>query len=310
MFWRGAVAIALVAIGAAITTTASAQTLYAASVRSIAGGSPDATAGSLYTVSLATGTATFVAPIRLDGRTPIGVTGLAAHPQTGIFYGITSPLSNQPQSLVTVDPNTGNASLIGELKVAGTDISFNRAGILFIWLNQTGQLGLVNLTNGSVTPIGTPQPSGGASAGLAIDASGAAYVTQTGASGTLDSIDLGSGAIKTGPPLTGAPYPAVINSMTFTYSGLLLAVNSNAGSPASTRLVTINVATGAISNIGTLPDDTDGLTFAALPGRGENNLAMTGQTIALLVLGAIALILGVIGWFVGRRPRNTPPPAA
>ena len=307
MVWRKCVAVASVAVAAIMTTTASAQTtLYAASVRSLAGGGPAAVAGSLYTVSLATGSATFVAPIRLAGNTPIGVTGLAAHPETGVFYGITSPLSNQPQSLITVDPATGNATLIGELKHPGSDISFNRAGILFIWLYQSGQLGLVNLSNGNVTPIGPAQPSG-SPAGLAIDRQGVAFVTQTGANGTLDSVDIATGTIKTGPPLTGAPFPAVINSMTFTPSGLLLAVNSNAGSPASTHLVTINVASGAVSNIGTLPEDTDGLTFATIPARGGAPFGMTGQTIALLVLGVIALILGLIGWAIGRRPKVPPP---
>ena len=84
--------------------------------------------------------------------------------------------------------------------------------------------------------------------------------------------------------------------------GLLLAVNSNAGVPANTRLVTINLGTGKISNIGTLPDDTDALAFT--PELRPTELSSVNvQTLALLVLGAIALILGLIGWAVGRKPR-------
>ena len=304
MSWRGRMGRLLAAAALVMPCTSIADTLYAASVRSGAPGTNDAISGSLYTVNLGSGSATFVAPLRLNGHAPIGITGLSAHPQTGVLYGITSPLSpSNPQSLVTVDPNNGNATLVGELRFPGSDISFNRAGILFTWLPATSQLGIVNLSNGAVTPIGNPG-AGGSIAGLAIDQGGNAFITPSGAAGTLDTVDIASGTMKKGPPLTGAPFPSAINSMTFTPSGLLLAVNSNAGSPASTRLVTINTATGAVSSIGTLPDDTDALAFVASQ---RTEPIMSGQTLALVVLGVIALVLGLIGWAVGRRPH---PPAA
>jgi hypothetical protein len=299
MGWLKHVAVLLAGAGLAISSAADAQTLYAASVRGLATGSSSGVAGSLYTVNLATGTPTFIAPLRAGGL-PIGVTGMAAHPSTGTFYGITSPLSTtQRQSLVSLDVNTGAATLIGEMRLPGSDIAFNRAGILFTWLPATSQLGIVDITNGSVTPIG-PARGSGPPAGLAIDAQGKAYVTPKGAAGTLDTVEIGTGAIVPGPQLSGAPFPTAINSMTFTASGLLLAVNSNAGVPASTRLVTINIATGVVSNIGTLPDDTDALTFSLELRKDET---VNFQTLALLVLGVIALILGLIGWAVGRKPR-------
>ncbi len=303
MMGRLGAVIVLAAVGAFSLPQARAETLYAASVRSLAGAGAQGIAGSLYTVNLASGSATFIAPIKLNGVQPIGITGLAAHPNTGDFYAITSPLATDlPHSLVTLDPATGKATLIGDLRFAGSDVAFNRAGILFTWLPSTGQLGLVDIVTGAVTPIGPAGPSG-SPAGLAIDAQGTAYITPKGAAGTLDTVDIATGALKVGPPLTGAPFPSAINSMTFTPSGLLLAVNSNAGAPASTRLVTINVATGVVSNIGTLPDDTDALTFAQLHRRGDTAVAMSGQSIALIVLAVIALILGGIGFLVGRRPK-------
>lgn len=279
--------------------TAVGETLYAATVRTGAGGS-DAVTGSLYLVNLGSGSATFVAPIRLNGNTPLGITGMAAHPATGVMYGITSPMSGgHPQSLVIVDPNSGNATLVGDLRFPGSDIAFNKAGILFTWLPGTSQLGIVNLNTGAVTPIGNAGAAG-TIAGLAIDERGTAYITPSGAAGTLDTVDTATGAVKKGPQLNGAPFASAINSMTFTPSGLLLAVNSNAGSPAATRLVTVNTASGAVSNIGTLPDDTDALAFVQTQYREP---LITGQTLALLVLGVIALVLGLIGWAVGRRPR-------
>ncbi|MGZ5584724.1 MAG: hypothetical protein ACXWF2_16605, partial [Usitatibacter sp.] len=166
--------------------------------------------------------------------------------------------------------------------------------------------GIVNLENGTVTPIGTAGPPS-SPAGLAIDSNGIAYISPKGAAGTLDTVDTATGTLKTGPPLTGAPFPSVINSMTFSISGLLLAVNSNAGAPAQTRLVTINTATGAVSNIGTLPDDTDALTFTQESMSGQPGGGFSGQSIALMVLGVVALILGLIGWAVGRKPKQANP---
>lgn len=277
-----------------------AQTLYAASFRS-SGVGADGQAGVLYSVQLGSGTASFVAPLRLNGAQPIGITGLAVHPVSGVFYGITPPQSpNQPQSLLTIDPGTGRATLVGTLSKAGSDIAFTRTGILYMWLPGTSQLALVNADNAQITPIG-PARAAGVGSGLAIDPQNVGYVTPAGASGTLDTVDLASGNVMPGPQMTGAPFPTGINSMTFTPSGLLLAVNSNAGAPAATRLVTINTATGAVSTIGTLPDDTDALAFAA-DGRRSDGSPVNVQTLALLVLGAIALVLGMIGWFVGRRP--------
>jgi hypothetical protein len=303
MHWRAwaggfAAVVALLGPGAAV-----AQTLYAASFRTSGlGGANAGIAGSLYTINLGTGAATFVAPIRVNGTVPIGITGIAVHPETGQFYGITPPQSpNYPQNLVTMDPVTGRATVVGELKHASSDIAFNRAGILFAWLQSTSQLGIINLSTGAITPIGPSRPAGTPS-GLAIDPNGVAYITTGGAGGTLDTVDLGTGTIMKGPTMTGAPFPTGVNSMTFSPSGLLLAVNSNGGAPAVTRLVTINTASGAVAPIGTLPDDTDALSFAP-DNRREGLSRINVQTLALMVLGVIALVLGLIGWFVGRKSR-------
>lgn len=301
MSWRGRIGWILAVASLLAPACVRADTLYAATVRTGAGGSTDQISGSLYTVNLGSGSATFIAPLRVGGKVPIGITGMAAHPATGVLYGITSPLSgNNPQSLVTLDPNNGIATLVGDMRFPGSDIAFNKAGILFTWLPATSQLGIVNLTTGVVTPIGSAGAAG-TIAGLAIDAHGVAFITPSGAGGTLDIVDIATGAIKKGPQLNGAPFASSINSMTFTPSGLLLAVNSNAGSPASTVLVQINTASGVVNKIGTLPDDADALAFVTTRFRDEP--LITGQTLALLVLGAIALVLGLVGWFVGRRPR-------
>ncbi len=277
-----------------------AHTLYAASVRS--GLAPDAPiAGNLYVVNLANGTASLVGAIRLPGSKPIGVTGMAVHPSTGVLYGITSEQSpNNPRSLVTIDPTSGAATLVGDLGAIGSDIAFDPNGVLYLWLPATSQLGTVNLSTAAVTPLG-PTGTAGSPAGIAIDPNGMVYVTSKGASGTLDNVDLKTGSLQIGPALTGAPFSTQINSMSFSPSGLLLAVNSNGGSPATTRLVTINTASGAVATIGALPDDTDALAFT---GTGPN-LAPTLTTMspgARVVIAVIsAVLIGIAGTLVLRR---------
>lgn len=279
---------------------AALHTLYAASVRSsVASDAP--IAGNLYTINLASGTATLVGAIRLPGSKPIGVTGMAVHPISAVIYGITSEQSpNHSRSLVTIDPATAAATLVGELGVVGSDIAFDANGTLYMWLPQTSQLGTVNISTAAVAPLGKAGPAG-SPAGIAIDAHGMVFVTYKGATGSLDSVDLKTGNLRTGPKLSGAPFDSQINSMSFSPSGLLLAVNSNAGSPAASRLVTINTATGVVSTIGALPDDTDALAFT---GSGPN-LAPTLSTMSpggRVVIAAVSVaLLAIAGSLLLRR---------
>jgi hypothetical protein len=285
---------------------AAQQKLYAASVRS--GGITQQRevqiAGNLYTINLANGTAALVGAIRLPGGKPVGVTGMAAHPKSGVIYGITSEQSpNAPRSLVTIDPQTAVATLVGELSVMGSDIAFDAHGTLYMWCPSTSQLGVVDPSSASVRTIGRPGPPA-SPAGIAIDSHGMVFVTAKGAGGTLDNVDLASGALQVGPPLTGAPFATQINSMSFSPSGLLLAVNSNGGSPAATRLVTINTATGAVATIGALPDDTDALAFT---GGSTVNLAPTFSTLnpgARVVVAAVSLVLVIVAVTVLIRGRK------
>jgi hypothetical protein len=281
-----------------------AQTLYAASIRSFANAGSQIVVGNLFTVRMASSTWTLVAPIRLDGNTSVGLTGMAVHPATAAFYAITSGQSpDSPHSLVRLDPVSGDATFIGRLSQPGSDIAFDSLGTLYIWLPGTRQIGTVNLGTGAVTPLGTPgAPS--TSGGLAIDAHGIAYITPSGATGTLDSIDIRTGVMSPGPTLTGAPYPGTVNAMTFTPSGLLIAVNSNAGVPQTTQLVSINTLTGVMSALGPLPDDTDAISFAPKPPLDVFSTfrTLSGRVIALLAV-VVGSALGLFGYLVWNRFR-------
>jgi hypothetical protein len=278
------------------------HTLYAASVRSGGTNADVPIAGNLYTVNLANGQAALVGAIRLPGAKAVGVTGMAFHPQTGTLYGITSEQSpNSPHALVTIDATNGAATIVGDLGLVGSDLAFDAKGTLYVWMQGSSQLGTVDFASAKVTPIGRSGPPG-PPAGIAIDPQGMIYVTAKGASGTLDNVDVTSGALQVGPPLTGAPFATQINSMSFSPSGLLLAVNSNGGSPANTRLVTINTATGAVATIGALPDDTDALAFYGYAG---SNLAPTFQSMSpggrVVTIVLTIVLLGVAGTVIFRR---------
>ncbi len=301
MTWRTTHRILLGAAALLFATTAAAQVLYTTSIRSLATVGGDKIVGNLYSVNLSDATARLVAPILLHGQTAVGITGLAVHPTTGVFYGITSALSPvNPRSLVTIDVTSGGAELVGALGAAGSDIAFDPQGNLFVWLPGTSQLGAVDLTTAHVAPLGPPGPAGN-SGGIAIDDKGIAYVTPNGAVGTLDRVDTTTGILTKGPALTGAPFASGIAAMTFTPSGLLLALNSNGGSPANVRLVTINTKTGQVTPIGSLPDDSDSLAFAS---RGAHDITaalatMSGRTLALLSL-VLGLAIAVVAMLVAK----------
>jgi hypothetical protein len=298
-FVRWIVAAALLVAGAA---HAAAPSLYVASVRSGGVNSDAPISGNLYSVNLSSGASQLVGAIRLPGSRAIGVTGLAFHPSTGVLYGITSEQSpNEPHSLVTIDPATGAATLIGDLGYICSDITFNSKGVLYAWMQTTSQLGTVDLSTGAVTRIGRPH-SAGSPSGIAVDPNDMIYVTTKGASGTLDNVDLATGEIQVGPPLTGAPFSTQISAMSFSPSGLLLGVNSNGGSPANARLVTINSATGAVATIGPLPDDSDALAFLTTTG---GNIAPTlssmspGGRVVIVVISVVLIV--VAGTVIFRR---------
>jgi hypothetical protein len=272
--------------------------MYMASIRSPIGGAPNV-AGSLYLVDSSSGAAKVVGPLLAEGK-PIGVTGLAFHPVHGTLYGVTALLSpNFPHMLLRIDPASGTATVVGDLGAAGSDISFGKDGTLYVWLRESRQLGTVNLGTGKVTalgPVGPPDTVGG----LTLDSKGRAYLAATGATGSLDTVDTATGLITKGVPLTGAPYPNGINSLTSSPDDEIFAVNTNMGNPAATLLVKIDAKTGKITKVGQLPSDSDAIVFAPAAGSRLNP--------AWIVAGiAVALLAGLVITFVLRRKRPAAP---
>jgi hypothetical protein len=266
------------------------ETLY------VATGSKGA-AGVLYTVDPLTAAFTMVAPIT-TGAGAIGLTGLAFDPLNGVLYGITGLESaNSPRTLVTINPATGAATVIGTLTdpffgtVGLTDISFRSDGTLF---GSDNRLFTINLATGGLTLIGSTGPNLGG--GLAFNSSGTLYAARA-ATGSLDTLNPATGARAVGPTMTGAPNAgsgAVMNALAFNSANVLYGSNSDragvVGGSTAVNLVTINTGTGVVSDIGVLPGNVDALAFGpAVP---------EPSSIALLGVGA------VIAGFLRRRARR------
>jgi hypothetical protein len=286
---------ALILLAASLDASA-ADTLYATSLRGEAAGGAFV-AGNLYSVDPATAAAKLIGPIRL-GETAVGITAVATHPRTGVFYGITGGLSPAvPRSLVTVDLDSARATLVAPMAMRGSDLAFGPDGTLYMWVPEAKRLVKVDAESGAIEPLGPSGIEAGPSGGLAIDRGGGkAYVAATGANGTLDVIDLESGKGTPGPQLTGAPFPVSIDNMTIAPSGVLYAVNSNGGAPSNAALVTIDVASAAITQVGTLPRDTRGLIFA--PERARRSTWEEARKWILVALAVVAVALMIVAWRV------------
>jgi hypothetical protein len=284
----------MLAAGAALVAcAASAETLYVATLRDYSSTETEGLGGGLYSVDPATGKSALVARLRIGGVVPIGLTGLAIHPKTGAFYGITAGLSSQiPRSLVTVDPKTGNITLVGNLNHSGSDIRFDAKGTLYVWLNEEARVATVDLGTGAATPLGPSGYGETLGGGIAIDHNGEMYVSATNAAGTLDKIDFATGHATVGPRLTGAPYIASLNSMAFSPSGTLYAVNSNLSAPAKSILITIDAKKGEVKEIGPLPNDVDALAFGTSNAEPVDASKPVEPWVTILLALAAGMALG------------------
>lgn len=255
------------------------QVLYAAT------GSNGA-AGQLFTVNTATAAVTLVGPI-LEGVNPICITGLAFQPGSGVLYAVSCGNGvTDNRSFFTINRTTGAATRIGASGgLQASDLSFGPGGVLFAWLQSAKSLATVNLATGVPTPFPTTGV-GTTGGGLAINSAGTAYSSVTGANGTLDTINTTTGVRTAGPALTGAVFTDGINAMAFN-GATLFAIDTDGGGPANTHLVTINTTTGAITDIGLLPINTDAIAFGGLPG-GIPTLSDWSLILMALMLAAMA----------------------
>jgi len=284
---------ALVAAAAILCSPGAAaqQTLYATSLRSEAPAGGAFVSGNLYAVDPERATATLIGAIHV-GDDPVGVVSIAAQPGTGVLYGITAGLSRVvPRSLLIIDLRRAEARIVARLAARGSDLAFAADGTLYMWAPDQQRVVRVDLQTGDVSPVNRDPIPGAAGGAIVVDdARHQALVAVKGAQGTLDSVDLATGAVTVGPRLTGAVHDASIDNFTLSPEGVLYGVNSNGGAPSKAALVIVDPATGAIRNRGPLPDDVRGLIFA-----GEQvKTALSRESLRVGALAALALVAACI----------------
>ena len=239
----------------------------------------NAVGGRLYILNPVDGSViTDIGALMTVSGAPVGLTGLAFHPTTGVLYGSTA--NNSPTfgdgRLVIVDPATAIVTSVGlygaDVTGSVTDLAFTAAGDLFGWESAGGhQLVSIDLATGAATAIGaglgTSVFGGGA---LEFDAGGTLYVTPDGASPTataptLRSVDTTTGLTTTIGNLTPNPFfgsRPTINAMSFDpAAGLMFGVFTNRAGTALTRLLTIDLNTGALSDRGASVNNLDAIAF-------------------------------------------------
>jgi hypothetical protein len=282
------------ALSMALMASAQAQILYGAN------GNANNPATNLGTIDSATGVFTPIGPIGF------AVTGLAVHPTTGVLYGTTgaaSPIS--PNSLITINRTTGAGTLVGPhgpCTPAG-DITFRADGTLFAWCEGPDDLATINLATGVATLVG---PSGIATfgEGIAFDNGGTLYFAGNGASGPLRSVNPGTGGPTIIAPVSGAPIPAgSIDAMAVDpVTNVLFAVNvvsAGLGSPAN--LVTIDKATGVVTNIGASSTDLDAIAFAPL---AASSVTVPVPTLSTEMTILLAILIPATAAYVCIRRRS------
>ncbi len=179
-----------------------------------------------------------------------------------------------PRSLYTIDPVTGDGTLVGGT-VDGpiADISFAANGTLFAWSEDKDDLATIDLTTGVATPVADSTLST-AGSGLAFDGGGSLFfagVFDGAPDPNFATIDPVTGLVITnvGPltPLLGDRVGALAFHPA---TDVLFALDKNTGTD-TTSLATVDPSTAAVTQVGATETQMDALAFAPLCGDGATD---------------------------------------
>jgi hypothetical protein len=242
---------------AAISRT-DASTLYGAT----SSGGP----GELWIIDKTTGTAIQdVGPLNDSVGTNYAVTGLAFNPITGVLFGSTGNSSGQ--KLLTINPATALVTVVGSFNAGArntmADLAFDQDGNLFgIGANPVPTLHSINLSTGQATAIGSSGlPGFTAGGGLDISSGGIFYAVPQG--NDFGTYNRTTGAYTfIGTSATPAGSPSSYGALAFD-GNTLYGVNEGEG--ITPHLVTFDVSSGHITDIGPTVTNIDGIAFQPTP---------------------------------------------
>lgn len=252
--------------------------------------------GRLYIINAANGALVQdVGPLNDGAGTNYPITGLAYNPISGVLYGSTG---NNPAAtaatLVTINPATALVTVVGSFNAGPVnnsgvpstmaDIGFDASGNLYGVASVGGpNLYSINTATGQATLVGangvSTSTTGG---GLAISAAGVFYGTPSASRfGTYDGTTGAYTNIANPTKPAGGGY----GSLDFDGS-VLYGLNVGAGSPPPSHLVTIDPATGDVTDLGASIDSLDAIAFV-VPEPSTS-----------------ALLVGIVGAALGGRRRR------
>jgi hypothetical protein len=249
--------------------------------------------GELYILSSATGAMLQdVGPLNDASGLNFGITGLAYNPITGLLYGSTHNLDTADPAtqarLVTINPLTARVTVIGPFNAGNTgarpatmaDIAFDALGNLYGVGTVGGpQLYSINQATGKATAIGSSGLTSTTGGGVDISASGVVYGTPTDTRfGTYNpTTGAYTNIINPAKPVGGAYAALDFDRSTDTLYGLDLGP-----APAlDSFLVTFNLSSGAVTNVGASVMGLDAIAFVPIP---------ESSAVALIACGAVAFI--------------------
>jgi hypothetical protein len=243
-----------------------------------------ATASSLYKVNPATGATTAVGP------TGYAITGLAQDPNTGVLYGVSSEKSPiAAHALVQLNPATGAATPVVTLSQQISDFSFDSSGRLFGWTGNAFQLAAIDKQTGAVTLNSTMTAAGDNGGANSFDRNDSLWLFGDKEEGPYYTVDTTSGQATERGTLT--PIDALKSFLSAASwdcaRTTLYATVAPAEAKSPANLVTIDTATGKLTNKGTTLTSADGLewfcplafefatTALTVPPGGHQNIAVT-----------------------------------
>jgi hypothetical protein len=204
------------------------------------------------------------------------ITGLAFQPGTGLLYGSTgnAGATNTQARLVSINPATAQVTVIGSFNTGAVNANGDPATMADIGFDPTTgtlygvgsiggpQLYSINLTTGQATVVGSTGLTSTSGGGMAVSSAGTVYGTPTSTRYGTYNKSTGAYTNIANPtkPLGGA-YAA----LDFNNTGVLYGLDLGPGPALATELVTFDLATGTVTNVGSSVTALDAIAFATIP---------------------------------------------